>query len=280
VSIRHGFSLVLTFLVLTGMTSRLVRAAINSPIGFNDDEAEESDDATISLADLPGIFDSLLNGPGAGSEQARGFYAKGSLTNSSSFPLEGDGFIKILRPRQRWYATSDYVEMVEKATAEIHARFPEGERLQLGDIAAKDGGYISGHASHQNGLDGDLVYFRKNHFEQDPNDASGMHELFVINGKISPNFDTDRVWLFINHIYDTGRLVRIFMDPVIKDALCEYAKHIGDFNSKGVQVLRHLRPLTNHQNHMHVRISCPANSPDCIAQVEVPPGSGCPGSSE
>jgi penicillin-insensitive murein DD-endopeptidase len=39
--------------------------------------------------------------------------------------------------------------------------------------------------------------------------------------------------------------------------------------------LGHLRPWWEHDDHFHVRLSCPAGSPDCVRQAPVPAGDGC-----
>jgi penicillin-insensitive murein DD-endopeptidase len=222
------------------------------------------------------FFEGLFDVPTASVEQARGFYSKGSLVNASVVPLEGTGFIKIMRPRDRGYVTYEWMEVIKGATKLMHEEYADGEPLQIGDVAGRNGGQLAQHASHQNGLDGDVVYFRNNHHQQDPEDGSGFKELFVVDGKtISPNFDAKRNWRFINHLTDTNRLVRIFMDPVIKHELCDYSKKIGEYDAKGIEVLRHVRPYVNHRDHMHVRITCPAASTKCVAQTPVPAGSGC-----
>ena len=36
-----------------------------------------------------------------------------------------------------------------------------------------------------------------------------------------------------------------------------------------------VRPWYGHADHIHVRLKCPVDSPDCRAQPEVPAGNGC-----
>jgi penicillin-insensitive murein endopeptidase len=61
---------------------------------------------------------------------------------------------------------------------------------------------------------------------------------------------------------------RIFVNPVIKRALCDKAK--GDR-----AWLHKVRPWYGHHDHFHVRLACPPDSPDCEAQPPLPPGDGC-----
>src|SRR5690606_28371648 len=136
------------------------------------------------------------------------------------------------------------------------------------------GGDISGHASHENGLDVDIAYFRNDHSEQDPEITSGFIERFVRNGKLSANFDLERNWTFIKALTRTGRISRIFTDRVIKNALCRYAESLGELKTEE-EALRRLRHWPNHTDHWHVRLTCPEKSPRCKAQDDPPPGSGC-----
>lgn len=214
--------------------------------------------------------------------QVIGYYSDGKLQNASSLPLDGVGFVHLFRERNRNYGSRDLIEILETVALEFRNWNPDSERLQIGDISAKTGGTISGHASHQNGLDVDLAYFRKNHHEQPLSFTTGFDESFVSSkGAISSNFDTARSWKFLSLLIATGRIERIFVDSAIKREFCHYY-HSGatstadDFNSDGTEMLRHLRPLDHHDDHWHVRITCPADSPKCIPQTPpVPPGDGC-----
>src|SRR5581483_1042400 len=39
--------------------------------------------------------------------------------------------------------------------------------------------------------------------------------------------------------------------------------------------LRKVRPWWGHDDHFHVRLACPADSPECAPQAALPPGDGC-----
>lgn len=209
--------------------------------------------------------------------QAVGFYSDGALINGLDFPLEGPGFVKIFRLRDRGWATHDLIEVITRAASAVATFFPGGERLQLGDASARAGGPISRHASHQNGLDVDTTYYNHRRTEQDPLESErGFTESFVRNGRVTANFDIERNWAFVKALVSTGRIGRIFVDPAIKQAFCRHAERTGELRDRA-EDLRRLRGIANHDDHFHVRITCPRNSPACREQEPPPPGTGCAG---
>ncbi len=215
-------------------------------------------------------------------EQAVGSYAKGTLIHDSTIALQGEGFVKLFVPRSRWYATSDMVGMLTYISSEMTTRFPRHERLQIGDISAQGGGPISGHASHMIGLDADIAYFNVSQREQDPQDVSGFKTSYVLNGKITQDFDMVRNFAAMRVLVGTGRVNRIFVNAVVKKAICDFSKTMApdpapvDPKLASIPVtLRRLRPWEGHDDHMHVRLTCPKASPRCLAQEEPPAGDGC-----
>jgi penicillin-insensitive murein DD-endopeptidase len=205
----------------------------------------------------------------------QGFYSSGSLLHAWELPLEGDGYMRLFLHRNRGWGTRQLIELLQETAAEMNQLFPMRDRLQVGDLSAVNGGRISRHNSHQNGLDVDLTYYRLNGVEQLPDIFNGFEEDMVLKGKISPNFDHERNWEFIKALHRHGRVQRIFVDRVIKAELCLYARARGEDESHE-EILRSLRHVNNHIHHMHVRPYCPKDASDCVAQNETPPGSGCP----
>lgn len=208
------------------------------------------------------------------SEQAIGFYSSGKMMNSLQLPMEGLGFLKIQRPRKRHFATFDLIKVIQTAARIVREDFPQGERLQIGDIANQKGGQCASHKSHQNGLDADIVYYRKNFREMNPEVNATFDESFVKNGKVTENFDIERNWALFAALVSTGRVKRLFVDIAIKKAACEYAVSTG-LNEEKIEILRRLRLEALHDDHVHLRITCPNNSPNCQQQLEPPEGSGC-----
>ncbi len=204
-----------------------------------------------------------------------GYYSEGSLRNAVRLPDEGPGFMKLFLHRNRAWGTQEMIDAIVKTTAEMDKSFPKSDRLQVGDISQENGGLVDDlHTSHQNGLDADLTFYRVNKIEQSPSHVNGFQELMVVRGKISRNFDSARNWKFLKELHKNGRVQRIFLDPVIKKEICRYARSVKE-SAIFLEVLRSLRPYPNHQEHMHVRLKCPADAKECRQQEDPPAGSGC-----
>jgi len=216
----------------------------------------------------------VVSGPGD-VPQAIGFYSKGSLSGAAHFAPESDAHSVLFRPRNRSWGTNEIIDLLGKVSAQMHREFPAGERLQVGDIAQREGGPAEGHASHQNGLDVDIAYFRVDRRESDPSKTDGFDESFVVKGRLTPNFDLERNWRLMQVLAANGRINRMFVDPAIKKAFCKRAEARGDTSRATDQLLRRLRPWPLHDNHVHVRIECPAFSPKCESQEAPPEGNGC-----
>ena len=96
--------------------------------------------------------------PAKGPPDAIGFYAAGCLRGAQALPQDGPGY-QVMRPtRNRYYGHPMLLEFI--------ARLAEASRAKglgsilIGDMSLPRGGpTLSGHASHQNGLDADIWYW-------------------------------------------------------------------------------------------------------------------------
>jgi hypothetical protein len=105
----------------------------------------------------------------------------GRLANGVQLTREGaDHFTwdPVLRhqPNRGWrrWGTVRLVRTVLTVLAEYRAAHPEAPRVGIGDLSRPHGGNFGrkfggiGHASHQNGLDVDIYYPRRDHLEREP----------------------------------------------------------------------------------------------------------------
>ncbi len=244
--------------------SALLLSATNA-FGFNEDD--------MTGFRGPYVRDQIMN-YAVGENQAIGFYTDGSLLNGVDLPQKAVGFVKIFRPRNRGWVTTLLNDVILYASREMRKKYPESERLQVGDTSAQFGGPISMHNSHQNGLDLDGIYYRYDKREMNPNINTTFDEFFVRDGVISENFDVQRNWYFMKTLVSTGEVNRILVDKVIKKRLCRYTQRVQS-DPLVIETLRRLRPYRNHHHHFHLRLICPSDSPDCQNQLPPPEGTGC-----
>jgi penicillin-insensitive murein endopeptidase len=207
--------------------------------------------------------------------EAVGFYSDGHLLSAQSVFEKGDPIHKLFVKRQRLYTTEEMHQTLTEAAEFIQSNFPNAEPLQVGDLSNKLGGVAIGHASHQNGLDGDIVYLRRNGYIQSA-DAEDWIEDFVNGNKPSSNFNLERNFALFNYLVSTAPVSRIFVDASLKKAMCDYAVKTGQMKKPlVVETLRRLRPQDLHRTHFHLRLDCPPNDHECTKQSAPADGSGC-----
>jgi penicillin-insensitive murein endopeptidase len=84
----------------------------------------------------------------------------------------------------------------------------------------------------------------------------------------------DKTWspadvAFIRTAAEQPEVERVLVNAAIKKELCRVeGENDRSWMSK-------VRPWYGHADHIHVRLKCPADSPDCRAQPAVPGGDGC-----
>jgi penicillin-insensitive murein DD-endopeptidase len=203
----------------------------------------------------------LFKEPTKRAPRAIGGYSAGCIDGAVALPLHGDGF-RVAKPeRHRIFGHPALVEMIEglgRRLASLHLA-----TLAVGDLGQARGGPApTGHASHQTGLDVDLWFLP-------PVDGHAVSMIDATRTKPSARF-TAAVMRMLELAATDTHVDRIFVHPVLKRAMCEQTAGVAD---RGW--LRKLRPWWGHDDHFHVRLSCPADSPDCVAQSPLPPGDGC-----
>ena len=74
---------------------------------------------------------------------------------------------------------------------------------------------------------------------------------------------------FIRTAAEQREVERVLVNAAIKKELCRVeSQNDQSWMSK-------VRPWYGHDDHIHVRLKCPADSPNCRAQPPVPGGDGC-----
>lgn len=212
--------------------------------------------------------------PFPGPADSIGKPAAGCLAGAAQLPFDGTGYQVIRISRVRYFGNPATVKFVEDLGRKAKAAGLND--FYVGDMSLPRGGPMpNGHASHQTGIDVDIW----DNLDPKPVLAPQDREDVPLPSMLTPDgkaldlthFDARLVTLYKLAATDP-RVDRIFVNPVIKRALCEgqFSSAVGDR-----AWLRRLRPWYGHDDHFHVRLTCPAGSPDCVRQAPVPPGDGC-----
>jgi penicillin-insensitive murein endopeptidase len=222
---------------------------------------------------LPSNDWSIIQSPTSGPARAIGGTADGCLAGGAKLPFDGPGFEVIRLSRRRYFAHDDTIDFI----AELGRRAQAAglPLFYVGDMAQPRGGPLPfGHASHQSGLDVDIWFTLDTRPGLTPaeREEPDLPSMVLPNAAIDPaRFGRRQVTLLKLAAADP-RVDRIFVNPVVKLALC---RSFGGAADTGTDWLHRLRPWWGHDDHFHVRLRCPAGSPDCKPQAAIPDGDGC-----
>jgi penicillin-insensitive murein endopeptidase len=204
--------------------------------------------------------------------QARsiGFYAKGCLAGAVAVPINGKHWQVMRLSRNRNWGHPALVAFLEQLAEKGTKVGWRG--LLVGDLSqARGGPMLTGHASHQVGLDADIWLTPMPARELTRREREEMFATMVVD-KSRKDVDP-KVWTpahagIIKTAAEGREVERIFVNAAIKKALCRS-------NDSDRNWLRKVRPMWGHDFHFHIRMSCPPGSPDCRKQDPVPAGDGC-----
>ncbi|MGZ8194011.1 MAG: penicillin-insensitive murein endopeptidase [Methylosarcina sp.] len=201
-----------------------------------------------------------------------GTYTAGCLSGAVALPINGPGYQVMRLSRKRYYGHPNLIQFIEQLGQSVAGR--QLGVLFIGDLGQPRGGpTLTGHRSHQTGLDVDIWFLLS---------EQAASRLLAFNERESwsaPSVLLDhsdmidgKQWSKANEkILEIAAAMpqvdRIFVNPSIKRQLCR-SNRSHDWLSK-------IRPWWKHDDHFHVRLKCPKNSRDCLSQEPLPPGDGC-----
>ncbi|GAB1718043.1 MAG: murein endopeptidase, Metallo peptidase, MEROPS family M74 [Nitrobacter sp.] len=227
----------------------------------------DPDDPTLAAKQLFGR--KLL--PTAGPPHVIGFYAKGCIAGAEALPITGPTWQVMRLSRNRNWAHPAMVALLERLSAKVH-RDAGWPGLLIGDMAQPRGGpMITGHASHQIGLDADVWLTPMPNRLLSRNEREDMSAVMMVRKDrldIDPRAWTPSHLAVIRDAAKEPSVERIFVNAAIKKALCREAK--GD---RGW--LWKIRPMYGHDYHFHIRIKCPPGNPECEPQPPPKEDEGC-----
>lgn len=202
--------------------------------------------------------------------RAIGFYTRGCVAGALALPINGPTWQVMRLSRNRNWGHPNLIAFLERFAAKAPKAGWAG--VLIGDLAQPRGGpMLTGHGSHQVGLDADVWLTPMPKRELSREEREEMSAIKVVaedKRDIDPNVWTPAHVNIIRAAAQDPEVERVLVNAAIKKAVCRDAK--GDRSW-----LQKVRPWWGHDYHMHIRIGCPKDSPDCKEQDPTPAGDGC-----
>jgi len=200
-----------------------------------------------------------------------GTYNKGCIAGAAPMPINGDTWQVMRLSRNRNWGHPALIALLKRLSAKAH-RDAGWPGILVGDIGQPRGGpALSGHASHQIGLDADVWLTPMPAQRLSRNEREEMSAVMMVRPDrldIDPRVFTRAHVAVIRDAALEPSVQRIFVNAAIKKALCREAKGDRSWLSK-------VRPWWGHDYHFHIRMRCPAGSSECHGQKDQEGGDGC-----
>lgn len=264
----------------------------NGKVAFAHDEADEHQSVEI-LGRSPW---ERIKKPIPGSPTVFGSYANGCIVGAEQLIPSSAIWEFVNTSRNRHYGHTQLRSFLEKlGTFTVGKKFG---KLIIGDTSLPAGGKTDyGHASHQLGIEADIrfEFFNGTRMDEAQRNSWAFHDIAefvkakrkvkgrtktVTVSRLIPNTWNEGIYQALKFSASDALVDRMFVAPAIKHKMCQEAKlKEGSYP----EWLKKIRPWTGHTAHFHVRMKCPATSPDCEPQSPIPQDStdstkvGCAG---
>jgi len=199
-----------------------------------------------------------------------GFYSRGCLAGAKALPVDGETWQVMRLSRDRNWGHPALLAFLERFSKRAAAAgvWPG---ILVGDMSQPRGGpMLTGHASHQVGLDVDiwLTPMPERKLSREEREEMSAVDMVAEDGlSVNPAHWSERQAGIIKAAAEEPEVERIFVNAAIKKALC--AGH------KGEAWMTKVRAYWGHNYHFHVRLACPKGEEGCRPQEPVPVGDGC-----
>ena len=227
---------------------------------------EKSDDPATPAKELFGRKPT----PAPLTTRSIGYYTSGCLAGAKALPINGPTWQVMRLSRNRNWGHPELINFLERFANKVPKVGWHG--LLVGDMAQPRGGpMLTGHWSHQVGLDADiwLTPMPDREFTRaEREELSAANVVADDWNDINPAIWSPAHIALLKAAAQDKDVERVLVNPAIKKALCRDVT--GDRSW-----LHKMRPVFGHNYHFHVRIGCPKGSTDCKAQPPIPADDGC-----
>ncbi|MBT5295797.1 MAG: penicillin-insensitive murein endopeptidase [Octadecabacter sp.] len=210
--------------------------------------------------------------PTASDQRSESFggYARGCQAGAVQLPETGPTWQAMRLSRNRNWGQPVLIDYVQDLSR-FAATLPGWEGIYVGDLSQPRGGpMLTGHASHQIGLDADIWMLPPDRLNLNRQERENLSSISMRRerGAFTNSSWTEQHMQVLRAAASDPRTARIFVFPGAKVAMCDWAT--GDRSW-----LNKIRPWYGHHYHFHVRLTCPAGASGCENQAAPPAGDGC-----
>jgi len=210
--------------------------------------------------------------PSLGHAMAIGYYPRGCLQGGVPLPVTGPTWQVMHLERNRNWGHPSLVKFLEKF-APLAAKATGWKGILVGDMAQPRGGPLPfGHMSHQIGLDVDIWFMPMPDRVLSKDERQNISAINLVSDDwkhLNPKTWTLQHIAFIKTAAEQPDVERVLVNAAIKQELCRVE------DKKDNSWMSKVRPWYGHHDHIHVRLKCPADSPNCRKQPPVPGDDSC-----
>lgn len=249
----------------------LILAPLSPALAQSNDAATLAAIANNAINDIPAkqLFGAQKT-PANMAARSIGTYAKGCLAGAQALPVNGPDWQVMRLSRNRNWGNPKLIGLLERLAKDAHDK--DGwNGLLVGDISQPRGGpMLTGHASHQIGLDADIWLMQMPDRMLTREEREKISPKLVVKDRKEMDYSvwTEAHARLIKRAASYPEVARIFVHPPIKRELCRWATGDRSWLAK-------VRPYYGHNYHFHIRIHCPNGG--CKDQWTPNPkdGTGC-----
>ena len=193
-----------------------------------------------------------------------GSVGRGELKNGVQLEHVGE-YHEIMeqhRKNKTNYGTKELTDLIRHSAFVVSEKH-KGAKLRIGNLSQKGGGDIRWSRSHNSGRDADIAFYVLNAKGESENAKAITKALGDGSVPRFPGytFDVERNWTFVEALinHKVG-LQWIFISNELKDKLLRYADEKGvdeEVLRRAANVLHQPTDALPHDDHFHIRISCP-----------------------
>lgn len=229
---------------------------------------DEATDRVVGWQRLPEVADyrTILD-PARTTDGSRsiGTVGRGALDGGARMPDEGDHHSIIERHRgyNTSHATSELIDSLVFAAEHVGEHAP-GAPLRVGNMSRPRGGDIRWSRSHNSGRDADLAFYVVDLDERSvpAPDLLQFDDYGVPYERKDLRFDVHRNWLLVRGLLENphAEIQYLFISNGLKAMLLEHAVELREPRSLVARARKVLRQPTDalpHDDHFHLRITCP-----------------------